>query len=90
MKDIRLKLWYVIALVSSAVLFYLYPQQVGTLLWKLNVVSLALLAGYWADRSCFADARPGHGDHGWLRDFAYQMRRSVLMAAIVIAVSNVA
>lgn len=85
-----MKLWYGVALCSSAALFYLYPQQVGTLLWKLNVVSLALLAGYWADRACFSDARPGHGDHGWLRDFAYQARRAVLMSAVVLAVSNAA
>jgi len=90
MKDIRMKLWYVLAIASSAAFYYLYPAQSGTLLYKLNVLSIALIAGYFADRSMFPNDRPGRGEHGWLRDFAYQARRVVLMSAVVLAVSNIA
>lgn len=86
----KLRLWYVLAVVSSAILFYLYPHQVGTLLWKLNVLSLSLLAGFWADRALFPNERPGRGEWGWLRDAVYQLRRVVLMSAIVLAVANIA
>lgn len=90
MKDVRLKLWYVLSLVSSVALFYLYPQQGGTLLWKLNVISVSLLAGYFADRSMFPNDRPGRGEHGWLRDAVYQIRRVILMSSVVIAVALIA
>lgn len=88
--DIRMKVWYLIALVSTGALFYLYPQQAGTLLWKLNVISLSLLAAYWADRSLFPFARPGEPENSWLRDVCFQFRRVVLMGSVVIAVSNIA
>lgn len=84
--SIRLKTWYVVAAASSALLLLLFPHQAGTLLWKFNVLSLSLLAAYWADRTCFPYSRPQANPENWQRDAVYQIRRVIIMAAVVISV----
>lgn len=50
--------WLVIALVLIALVWFTAPQQLLVSLYKLSLVSLAAVAGYWVDRSLFPYARP--------------------------------
>ncbi|MCD2164668.1 putative holin [Comamonas koreensis] len=54
----RLTSWWLFALVLSALVFAISPAQVPVALFKLNLISLAAIAGYWIDRSVFPYARP--------------------------------
>ena len=54
----RLTSWWVIALVLSIAVLLLSPQQLPTSVYKLNLIALAAVAGYWIDRSIFPYARP--------------------------------
>ena len=54
----RLTSWWLIALVLSLAVFLIAPQQLPVSLYKLNLISLAALAGYWIDRAVFPYARP--------------------------------
>ena len=46
------------ALVLSLAVFLVAPQQLPVSLYKLNLIALAAVAGYWIDRSVFPYARP--------------------------------
>ena len=54
----RLTSWWVIALVLSIAVLLLSPGQLPVSLYKLNLIALAAVAGYWIDRSIFPYARP--------------------------------
>ena len=54
----RLTWWWLIALALSLAVFLIAPQQLPVSLYKLNLISLAALAGYWIDRAVFPYARP--------------------------------
>lgn len=54
----RLTSWWLIALALSALVFLLAPQQIPVSLYKINLIALASVAGYWIDRSVFPYARP--------------------------------
>lgn len=54
----RLTSWWLIALALSALVFLLAPQQIPVSLYKINLIALAAVAGYWIDRSVFPYARP--------------------------------
>lgn len=54
----RLTSWWLIALALSLAVFLIAPQQLPVSLYKLNLISLAALAGYWIDRKVFPYARP--------------------------------
>jgi len=54
----RLTIWWLIATVLSLAVFWIAPQQLPVSLYKLNLISLAALAGYWIDRAVFPYARP--------------------------------
>lgn len=54
----RMLSWWLIALALSLAVFLIAPQQLPVSLYKLNLISLAALAGYWIDRAVFPYARP--------------------------------
>lgn len=54
----RLSSWWVIALALSVIVFLLAPHQLPVSLYKLNLIALAAVSGYWIDRSVFPYARP--------------------------------
>lgn len=54
----RLTSWWLIATFLSLAVFLIAPQQLPVSLYKLNLISLAALAGYWIDRAVFPYARP--------------------------------
>lgn len=54
----RLGGWALIALALMLLLSYEHPQQMGVVLYKCALVTLAAVLGYWVDRSMFPYARP--------------------------------
>lgn len=54
----RLSSWLFVSLALLFVVALLYPQQLGVSLYKLSLVSMAGVVGYWLDRSMFPYARP--------------------------------
>lgn len=54
----RLTGWTLITLVLLVAVWLLAPQQLPVSLYKLSLVTLAAVIGYWLDRSLFPYARP--------------------------------
>ena len=54
----RMTDWLVIALLLAVLVWLIAPQQLPVSLYKLSLVALAAVAGYWIDRSLFPYARP--------------------------------
>lgn len=54
----RLSGWLLITLVLLACVWAVAPHQLPVSLYKLSLVSLAAVVGYWLDRSLFPYARP--------------------------------
>lgn len=54
----RLLGWVLATLLLSGLVWALAPQQLPLTAYKLSLVSLAGLVGYWLDRSLFPYARP--------------------------------
>lgn len=54
----RMNDWLLAALVLSLTVWWIAPQQLPVSVYKLSLVALAAVAGYWIDRSLFPYARP--------------------------------
>lgn len=54
----RLFGWLVATLALAAAILFFAPQQLPVSVYKLSLVSMAGVAGYWLDRSLFPYARP--------------------------------
>ena len=50
--------WLIYALLLALLVWFIAPQQLPVSLYKLSLVSLAAVVGYWIDRSLFPYARP--------------------------------
>lgn len=89
MKKIRMLDWLLYALTLTALIAWIAPQQLGVTAYKLSLIALAAVAGYWIDRSAFPYARPD--DLAVISNdsrFAYAMqRRAMIMSACIIGVS---
>ncbi|RMW96017.1 hypothetical protein EBQ26_10440 [Allofranklinella schreckenbergeri] len=92
----RLTSWWAIAAVLSALVLLIAPGQLPVTLYKLNLIALAAVAGYWIDRAIFPYARPQLDalrdlyppDHSRLYFLAAVMlRRALIVAATVLAVA---
>lgn len=86
----RLSGWLAASIVLIALIALISPQQVPVVIYKLSLISLAAVLGYWLDRSLFPYARP---DYFQMNDdeqrlFAGAMlRRAVIVAAVCLAVA---
>lgn len=58
MVRLRMADWVLIALVLWGVVALLAPQQLPVSIYKMSLVALAAVMGYWIDRSVFPYARP--------------------------------
>ena len=58
MKLPRLFEWLIATVLLLALIWLLFPQQLGVSLYNLSLVSMAGVVGYWLDRSLFPYARP--------------------------------
>lgn len=54
----RLFGWLVVTVLLLVAIAFLAPQQLPVSLYKLSLVSMAGVVGYWLDRSLFPYARP--------------------------------
>ena len=50
--------WLLIAAVLMLLVWLMAPQQLPVSVYKLSLVAMAAVAGYWIDRSLFPYARP--------------------------------
>ncbi|EBW3177658.1 hypothetical protein DPD67_19150 [Salmonella enterica subsp. enterica serovar Javiana] len=99
----RLWGWLLAAAVMFLVIALVSPQQLPVVIYKLSLISLAAVLGYWLDRSLFPKARPGqflcHIPHlmeagRWpveegchLVFAATLIRRAIIVAAVCLAVA---
>lgn len=82
-KSVRLKWTAVLALFTTFLIALLFPQQLGVLLFKANVLAVAAVAGYLLDRGLFPYARPNEYDP----DVKWQYRRVALIVGVMLAAS---
>lgn len=62
----RLFGWFFVALLLLVAIALLSPQQLPVTLYKLSLITLAAVVGYWLDRSLFPYARPdGYLNFNW-------------------------
>lgn len=54
----RMTDWLIAAIVLSLCILAFSPQQIPVSLYKINLISIAGVVGYWLDRSLFPYARP--------------------------------
>lgn len=54
----RMTGWLIIALALSVLMLALAPAQLPVTLYKINLIALAGVMGYWLDRALFPYARP--------------------------------
>lgn len=80
-----------VTLILAVAIWWIAPQQLPVTLYKLSLITLAAVAGYYLDRELFPYARPDR----WLNDlerhdieFAVaQLRRALIVSACIIAVA---
>ena len=87
----RLSGWLLITLVLLACVWAIAPHQLPVSLYKLSLVTLAAVAGYWIDRSLFPYARPDSYLMGMMRADQLQLmgmamlRRAIIVGAAMLA-----
>lgn len=90
MKTFRMLDWLVIAATLTGIIYVIAPQQLPVTLYKLSLISIAAVVGYWIDRSLFPYARPDVFLNDGPADVAFsaaQLRRAIIVAACVIGVA---
>lgn len=55
---VRMADWALAALILMTIVALIAPQQLAVSVYKMSLIALAALAGYWIDRSAFPYARP--------------------------------
>ncbi|AWS65280.1 putative holin [Escherichia coli] len=99
----RLRGWLVAAVLLLLIIALVSPQQLPVVVYKLSLISLASVLGYWLDRSLFPKARPGQylkhderlmAEGRWpvqtglhLVFAAALLRRALIVAAVCLAVA---
>lgn len=99
----RLTSFAVITLILTAAIAWLAPHLLSVTLYKLSLVTLAAVLGYWIDRTVFHYLRPHEllqqsdlarheGDRVTADDCSANasvatIRRAIIMAAVIIAIS---
>ena len=78
--------WLAVSLVLTLVIAWLAPHQLGVTAYKLSLVSLAAVVGYWIDRSLFPYARPDELTHTDRQVAAAFLRRALIVGACIIGV----
>lgn len=82
----RLSGWLLITLLLLAAVWLLAPQQLPVSLYKLSLVTLAAVVGYWLDRSLFPYGRPDDLQVSEPEHFgAAMLRRALIVAACMVA-----
>lgn len=85
----RLWGWKIATIGAALAVVVIAPQQAGVVAYKLSLITLALVLGYWADRSLFARA-PVRLDQSLPRDAVAAARllaRAVVVLAVVLGIT---
>lgn len=99
----RLIGWQLTAVLLLVVIALVSPQQLPVVIYKISLITLAAVLGYWLDRSLFPKAALGQylvhdpelmerGEYpvknGYQRIFAAALiRRAIIVAAVCLAVA---
>jgi lipoprotein signal peptidase len=78
-----------LTLLLFLLVFAIAPQQLSVVAYKLLLLMLAGVSGYWIDREIFPYARPDifmYSHNNDIRLAAAMLRRSIIVAASMIAV----
>jgi Putative 2/3 transmembrane domain holin len=82
----RLWGWALITIVLVVAVWGLAPQQLPVSLYKLSLVTLAAVVGYWLDRSLFPYARPDKFEFEHATLFGLTMvRRALVVGCAMLA-----
>ncbi|RLM25339.1 hypothetical protein BIY29_07450 [Brenneria alni] len=100
----RLLGWQITAVLLLVVIALVSPQQLPVVIYKISLITLAAVLGYWLDRSLFPKAGLAQylvhepewmeqGEYpvksGYHRVFAAaQIRRAIIVAAVCLAVAT--
>lgn len=100
----RLLGWQLTAVLLLLVIALVSPQQLPVVIYKISLITLAAVLGYWLDRSLFPKAALGQylvheaklmaqGEYpvkpGYHRVFAAVLiRRAIIVAAVCLAVAT--
>ena len=93
----RLFGWVLTTLLLLLLIGLLAPQQLPVSLYKLSLISMAAVAGYWLDRSAFPEARTAYFFEVWQEDTTHiskaaialgcaMLRKAIIIGAAMIAV----
>ncbi|ELV2836666.1 putative holin [Enterobacter cloacae] len=85
----RLSGWLISSVLLFALIGWTSPAQIPVAIYKLSLVSLSAVVGYWLDRSLFPWARPD-SFCPWEESLccaAAMIRRAILVAATCLAVA---
>lgn len=103
-KKPRLSGWLLTAVLLLGTIGLVSPQQLPVVVYKLSLITLAAVLGYWLDRSLFPKARPGQylkHDETLMASGRYPVqtglhlvfsatliRRALIVAAVCLAVAT--
>jgi hypothetical protein len=83
LKFFRLKWTALLALLTTVLVAFLFPQQLGVLLFKANVLTCAAICGYLLDRGLFPYARPNES----MPHPMWMFRRVALIIGVMLSAS---
>ncbi|MBL1267633.1 MAG: hypothetical protein COA87_007770 [Halomonas sp.] len=87
---LRIGPWLILALITTIGVAFLYPHQLGVLLWSLTKLCWGAYLGYWIDRSIYPYARPAvfNPDKDLNERTLWELlmlRRAIIISAAVLA-----
>ncbi|HHC4736200.1 TPA: putative holin [Escherichia albertii] len=85
----RLSGWLAAAIALIALISWTSSAQIPVVIYKLSLVSLSAVLGYWLDRSLFPWARPDFFCP-WKEPRCYaaaMIRRAIIVAAVCLSVA---
>lgn len=102
-KQLRLGVWLLTAVLLLVLIALVSPQQLPIVIYKLALITLAAVLGYWLDCSLFPKSRPGQylkhdpqlmKQGKWPVNTGYHMvfsavliRRAMIVAAVCLSVA---
>lgn len=85
----RMTEWLLITIILLVLIGIFAPQQLPVSLYKLSLITMAAVTGYWIDRSVFPYARPDDISlmPSAILQATAQIRRAIIIGAAMLAVS---
>ncbi len=85
----RMSGWLLITLILITLIYVFSPQQLLVSLYKLSLITMAAVVGYWIDRSLFPYARPDNPQllSAPVMQACAMLRRAIIVGCAMLAVS---